>query len=71
MNNKEVTDVDELAMQEIAEGGLQQKYNQITADDVGRNEIRKRQPRDKNIEYMSKYLNKIDFSSRQLLYVSK
>ncbi|MFI3289998.1 MAG: DUF3408 domain-containing protein [Rikenellaceae bacterium] len=64
MNNREKPEIDETMMQEMVSRGVQ-------PTDVPKDEIRRRPPRDRSGEYIEKYLPRIDFEARQLIYVSK
>ncbi len=71
MNNRERPNIDEDAMQDMVARGTGQTSPSPLTDEHHKSDVRKRQPRDKSSEYMDRYLNKIDFSTRQLIYVSK
>lgn len=71
MNNRERPDIDEGAMQDMVARSTGQVATPATIEETQKSEVRKRQPRDKSSEYIDRYLNKIDFSARQLIYVSK
>ncbi|MFR9592578.1 MAG: DUF3408 domain-containing protein [Rikenellaceae bacterium] len=71
MNNRERPDIDEGAMQDMVARGTGQTPTPTPTDEPQKSEVRKRQPRDKSSEYVDRYLNKIEFPARQLIYVSK
>lgn len=51
--------------------GAEQSSPPTTTDEPQKSEVRRRQPRDKSSEYVDRYLNKVEFPARQLIYVSK
>ncbi len=69
MSNRERPEIDEQAMQDIVARGI--GPNSAPTEETPKNEVRKRPSKDKSLEYIDRYLNKIDFSTRQLIYVSK
>ncbi len=64
MNDREKLEVPEMMPQEVALRGTQ-------PTDTAKEEVRRRPPRDRSGEYIEKYLPRIDFEARQLIYVSK
>ncbi|MFI3293413.1 MAG: DUF3408 domain-containing protein [Rikenellaceae bacterium] len=78
MSNREKPEIDETMMQDMVSRGVQHSGNtsaQTThnpqVDQPPNGELKRRQQRDKSAEYIEKYLPRVDFDARQLIYVSK
>ncbi len=62
MSSRETPKIDESLMQDIVSRG---------GEPPTQPEQRQRPPRDRSKEYLNRYLPKVEFSARQLIYVSK